>query len=371
VKFGGNFTIINKDVTTMAYRRFLTDKDYISLATEEHMSQIIRDNHDRLVQAEQRAEMTMREYLDQYYEIEKLLLVGKNIGEYNEAISYPAQVFFRKDEVIYKTLTSINGYKKPTSLVYWEQVIDFVDPIKIERAERYSQLKTYAVGEIVKFGTEYWECKVAHGFSSNEIHIPGCTAWQEVEVTPWEGNLELTQYAVVSYDDLFYMLNAEEDADPTLSPDQNDCFALIGDYSLDYEYAYGDDSHDYVVSDSKVFKAILNPNATAVADGVNIEVAEGNEVNIVIDDPRNANVVAHMTHIAIWYALQLISPTNISEAKRWAFEDSMTWLVNASKFKINPQLPRKHECPVGEPKVDWALATFQRSYNPNENPWLI
>lgn len=76
-------------------------------------------------------------------------------------------------------------------------------------------------------------------------------------------------------------------------------------------------------------------------------------------------------NMAIWYALQLISPTNISESKRWAYEDSMGWLVAASRFKINPQLPRKREHCGGSPKVDWALATFQRSYNPNENPWLI
>lgn len=61
----------------MAYLRFLTDKDYCSIATEEHMKQIIRDVPERIPQAEQRAEMQMLEYLDQYYEIEKVLAVGK------------------------------------------------------------------------------------------------------------------------------------------------------------------------------------------------------------------------------------------------------------------------------------------------------
>lgn len=49
----------------------------------------------------------------------------------------------------------------------------------------------------------------------------------------------------------------------------------------------------------------------------------------------------------------------------------MQWLYNASKFKINPQLPRKREKDTREEKVDWAMETYQRDYNPNENAWLI
>ncbi|GAY30709.1 hypothetical protein PvtlMGM2_1562 [Prevotella sp. MGM2] len=88
----------------MAYNRFLTNRDYCSIATEEHMKQIIRDVPDRIPQAEQRAEMQILEYLDQYYEIEKILAVGKNIREYNVGVSYPGQVWIRKDEEIYKHL---------------------------------------------------------------------------------------------------------------------------------------------------------------------------------------------------------------------------------------------------------------------------
>lgn len=63
----------------MAHLRFLTDNDYISLVTDEHWKQIVRDKPERIIQAEQRAEMNMLEYLDQYYEIEKILAAGKNI----------------------------------------------------------------------------------------------------------------------------------------------------------------------------------------------------------------------------------------------------------------------------------------------------
>lgn len=352
----------------MAYRRFLIDNDYISLVTEEHISQILRNKHERLVQAEERAEMKLLEYLDQYYEIEKVLLVGKCIGDYSPAISYPANVYFRKKtivdgketELIFKTLTAINGYKKPTLLVYWEQVTDFICPDALEKAQKYSQLLTYAKGDIVKFGTEYWRCLIPHGFSCGEIHIPGCAAWKKVDAYPWAANMEWGQHAVSSYNDNFYTMIEVEDTTPTIAPDENDNWAMIGDYSLDYEYSSDENDYDYVVAEGCVFLPVLNPNVTAIVEGV----------NIVVDDPRNANVVANMTHIAIWYALQLISPTNISESKRWAFEDSMTWLSDASKFKINPQLPRKMEHEHCEPKTDWALATFQRSYNPNENPWL-
>lgn len=345
----------------MPYRRFLTDKDYLSLVTEEHMAQITRDVHDRLVQAEQRAEMNMLEYLDQYYEIEMLLAVGKNIAEYSTNISYPANVFFRKDEVIYKTLTAINGCRKPTLVTYWEQIVDYIDPCLIERAKKYSQVRTYAKGDIVRFGTEYWRCVTPHGFDSDEIHIPGCNHWTQVEVTEWEANMEWEQYAVVSYNDLFYTLTDETDSDATLAPDENDSWSLIGDYSTDYQYDYSEDAHDYVVAEGAVFLPTLDPNTTELIEGE----------NITIDDPRNINVVAHMSRIALYYLHQLISPTNISETRRWAFEDSMDWLVKASKFKINPQLPRKRERPFGEPKVDWALATFQKEFNPDENPWLI
>ena len=155
----------------MAYLRFLTDKDYISLVTDEHWKQIIRDVPERIVQAEQRAEMNMLEYLDQYYEIEQLLNIGKNIREHNVAVSYPSQVYIKKDGEIYRTLTSLNGYKKPTKKVYWKKLLDFVDPRLMENAKKYSQLRMYAKGEVVIFGTEYWICLIPHGYEVFKSHI--------------------------------------------------------------------------------------------------------------------------------------------------------------------------------------------------------
>lgn len=367
----------------MPYHRFLTNKDYCSIATEEHMRQLIRDVEYRIPQAEQRAEMQILEYLDQYYEIERILLVGKNIREYNAGVSYPGQVYIRKDDEIYKTLTCINGYRRPTKIVYWRQVVDFIDPRLIERARKYSQLGTYAKNEVVKFGTEYWQCVTPHGFEANEIHLPGINAWKEAEIIPWEPNIEWEKDQVCLFNEQFYQYLGKSECEETveetdeniseapapeppvdeivLTPEEDDCWGLIGEYSEDLEYDYSEGAHDYVVAEGTVLHPVLNPNPDKLVDGV----------NIIRDDPRNANIVAHMSRIALYHLHSIISATNIPETRRWAYEDSITWLYNASKFKINPQLPRKHERDSCLPKVDWACETFQRSYDPNENPWLI
>ena len=379
----------------MAYNRFLTNKDYCSIATEEHMRQIIRDVPDRIPQAEQRAEMQILEYLDQYYEIEKILAVGKNIREYNVGVSYPGQVWIRKDEEIYKTLTCINGYKKPTKTEYWRQVVDFIDPRLIEHARKYSQLRMFSKGEVVRFGTEYWQCLVPHGYEAGEIHLPGVKAWREAEIIPWEPNLEWGKNQVCSYKEQFYQFldepepdessesnpddriasvnedNSDSEEEPTtpnppveepvLTPEEDDRWGLIGEYSEELEYDYSENARDYVVAEGTVFYPVLNPNPDKLVEGV----------NITRDDPRNANSVADMSRIALYHLHSIISPTNISETRRWAYEDSIQWLYNASKFKINPQLPRKREHDSCMPKVDWACATFQRDYDPNENAWLI
>lgn len=361
----------------MAYLRFLTDKDYISIATEEHMGQLIREVPERIPQAEQRAEMQLLEYLDQYYEIEKTLAIGKNIRDYNVNVCYPGQVYIKVDGEIFKTMRSINGLKRPTNNIYWQQLTDFIDPCLIDKAQRYSQLRVYTKGEVVRFGTEYWQCLIPHGYDSNEIHMPGANHWKKAEVIEWEPNMDWEKDQVASFNDKFYQYlvakteEGEEPGDatenppatdePVLTPEEDDAWGLIGDYDEELEYEYGEDKRDYVVADGCVFYPIMNPNPDKLEDGI----------NITRDDPRNANVVAHMSRIALYHLHSIISPTNISETRRWAYEDSVKWLYNASKFKINPQIPRKKERDSGLDKVDWALETFHKDFNPNENPWLI
>ena len=110
-----------------------------------------------------------------------------------------------------------------------------------------------------------------------------------------------------------------------------------------------------------MFYPIINPNPDKLVDGE----------NIVRDDPRNANVVAIMVRIAYFHLNSIISPTNVPETVRWGYEDSVRWLYDAMKFKINPQIPRKMDKHGHHPKVDFAIETFQKNYNPYENPWLI
>lgn len=356
----------------MAYLRFLTDKDYQALATEEHIRQLLRDVPERIPQAEQRAEMQLLEYLDQYYEIEKVLAVGKNIREFNPNVCYPGQVFIKKDGEIFKTLTAINGLKRPSKIVYWKHLTDFIDPCLLDHAKKYSQLRMYSKGEVVKFGTEYWQCETPHGYESNEIHMPGGEVWKEADVTPWEPNLYWNKNEICSYNGQFYqyigVVKEVEDEvsesfanEEVITPEEDDSWGLIGDYSDEFEYDYSDGAFDYVVAEGTVFYPIMNPNPTKLAEGV----------NITRDDPRNQNIVAHLSRIALYHLHSIISPTNISETRRWAYEDSIQWLYNASKFKINPQLPRKREKDSDLPKVDWACETFQRDFDPHENSWLI
>lgn len=343
------------------YQRFLTDNDYLAIITQDSLNQLIREVHDRIPQAEQSAEMDMREYLDQYYEIENELAKGKAIKEYSELINYPSGVYFKRDEVIYKTLTSINGIKKPTNIQYWGRVVDTIGIKDIDKVQRYFQTRTYQPGDVVTYGTEYWKCIVGNGIDYNNIQIPGVHAWVIVPYSEWQPNVDYPTHSVVVHKDVFYtLIDKVEDMDLTLTPVESTCWGQIGEYTTDYTYSCDSNSYDYVVSDGVVYKPIINPNADTLMENS----------NIVRDDPRNLNVIKHMTRIAIYYLHQTISPTNISETRRLMYEDSMNWLLMASKFKLNPQIKRKVDN-NGTEKVDWALASYQKELNVDDNPWVI
>ena len=48
-----------------------------------------------------------------------------------------------------------------------------------------------------------------------------------------------------------------------------------------------------------------------------------------------------MTRLAIYELTKLIAPNNVSVIRVKDYEDSIKWLNDASKLKINPQIPRK------------------------------
>ena len=353
----------------LMYRRFLNDKDYLAIITKDGLNQLLREEHDRILQAEESAEQDMREFLDQYYEIEKVLAQGKSIREYSPMVTYPADAYFyvktenSKGDIVLqiaRSLTSINAYHKPTLKVYWERVLNF-DGIDTDKVIPYFQMRTYRPGDIVKYGTEFWRCVLCNGWDFNNIVIPGLNAWKEVPVRAWEPLFEWVLNDVCSYDGVFYALISEDGLDTSQTPDESNCWGEIGEYTTDYEYSYGEDSHDYVVCEGSVFLPFINPNADKLEENV----------NYVFDDPRNPNVVKHMTRIAIYYLHQTISPTNIPQSRQYMYEESKDWLYKASKFKLNPQLPRKMDPVTKEPKVDWALADFSAPYDTDTNPWLM
>lgn len=354
------------------YQRFLNDKDYLAIITQDLLDQLIRDEHDRIPQAEQSAEMDIREYLDQYYEIEQVLEVGKSIKRYSPMVNYPPGVYFIKEEevsrngaahmedVIYRTISAIRGRKKPTNVTYWEKIRDISHISNLEDMPNYYQTRSYVAGDVVMYRSEYWTCMVSNGVDFNNIQIPGMIAWEVVPCKDWEPLAEYQLHDVARYKDKFYTLVSMDDGfDGTANPHESDDWGMIGEYSEDYEYDASDGSYDYTVNDNVVYRPIINPNA---------EKLSLNE-NIVRDDPRNLNIIKHMTRIALYYLHQSISPTNISDTRRMMYEDSMNWLILASKFKLNPQLPRKKD-DKGEDKSDWAMATFQRELDSLDNPWL-
>lgn len=108
------------------YKRFLNNNDYIGIITEEALLQLIRGNEERLAQAEEAAESSVIEYLIDNYEIEQVLTIGKNLMRYNPQIIYPVGAHFYNEGKIWEALRSINGYKAPSDVVYWQEYTDYI-----------------------------------------------------------------------------------------------------------------------------------------------------------------------------------------------------------------------------------------------------
>lgn len=338
------------------YKRFLNNNDYLGIVTEEALEQLIRGNEERLGQAEEAAEASILEYLTENYEVEKELAVGKNIMEYNRQVTYPVGSHFCKNNVIYEALRTINGHKLPTPIPYWVEYTDLIDDKQIEL---YSQLKNYHPGNIVKFANTLYVCAEYNGLDFNNIRIPGIDSWQEIETYQWQANVEYRVWEVVKWDDKFYALLNLEDVDLTVNPYESDNWGLIGEYDPDYnQYQFSET--EYVVLNGKVYVPTMDVNSDELEEGYNIRK----------HDPRNSNLKKHILRLAIYELHKLISPNNVSSARITDYETSIMWLRDASKLRINPQIPRKLD-ETNKPITDWQVATFQRDYNPYENPWQI
>lgn len=362
------------------YQRFLNNNDYLGIVTEEALAQLIRGNEDRLAQAEEAAEASIIEYLTDNYQIEKCLAVGKRLYPYNKQVTYPAGAHFTYESRIYTAIRPINGYKAPISSPYWEQctsnedLTDLVDATN-EMTEKYvngewedkstkiawpySQTLDWSPEQIVKYANTYYKCLAYNGPAYNDIRIPGLNGWERVgDIQEWVGNVERELWTVVSFNGRFYTLASLDEIDLTISPDESDNWGLIGEYTPDYTFELS--NHEYVVYYGEVFYPIINPNADELQVSFNIK----------LDDPRNGNIKKHMLRLAVYELHKLISPNNVSSARITDYETSIGWLRDASRLRINPNIPRRLD-ETNKPETEYAIATFMKDYDPNKNPWQV
>ncbi len=337
------------------YRRFLNDNDYLSIITAEALSQITRGNTERMIQAEESAEMSIVEYLSENYEVEKELWKGKYIAEYDRRISFPVGVHFYHDGQICEVTRHISGYKAPAMVAYWEESSD--PNIIVENVALYSQFKTYYPGDLVAYNGVCYVCLAENGYDFGNIRLPLVSGWLEVLPEQWQP-VHNAQWDVVAFNGLFFTLTDIDGYDEIITPDVSPNWGEIADYDPEYN-AYELSPHEYVVCGGRVWRPETDVNSDTPQSGI----------NIVARDPRNYNLKKHMVRLAVYELTKLIAPNNVSTARVKDHEDSMKWLYDASKLRINPQIPRK----VADDKkavMDWQLATFQADYNPWNNPWL-
>lgn len=337
------------------YRRFLNNNDYLSIITPEALAQITRNNTERLIQAEESAEISIIEYLSENYMIEQELNKGKYIAGYDRQITYPVGTHIYFQGQIHEVIQSISGYKKPALSEYWQEYIDI--NLNIENIDKYSQFNTYYQGNIAIYNNVPYICVEENGYKFQDIRIPMTHGWLEAPYTEWLP-VEYELWDVVTYNGVFYTLISHEKFDNNNDPPNSDNWGAIADYSSDYN-EYELSGHEYVVYEEKVFYPEIDPNSDLPKVGK----------NLFQHDPRNFNIKKHLIRLAMYELTKLIAPNNVSAIRMKDYEDSMKWLNDAAKLKLNPQIPRKL-AEDNKPVMDWQLATFQTDYDPYKNPWL-
>lgn len=338
------------------YRRFLNNSDYLGIITQDSLSQITRNEPETFIQAEEAAEMSVIEYLSENYEIEKELNKGKYIAEYDRKVTYPIGAYIYFDGKIHEIIRSISGYKAPSSVEYWEEFVD--EKGEIREFQRYSQFKTYYKGDIVLYNDTPYICLVENGWKFENIRIPMVNGWKLAEYTDWNP-IEYELWNVVKFDGSYYTLMSLEGFDNNKNPLESENWGAIADYDPQYN-EYELSSHEYVVYDGQVYYPEIDVNSDSPVIGE----------NLTLHDPRNYNLKKHMIRLAVYELTKLIAPNNVSVVRMRDYEDSMKWLNDASKLRINPQIPRKI-AEDNKPVTDWQMATFQTSYDPYKNPWQV
>lgn len=331
------------------YLRFLNNNDYLSIMTEKVFDQTVRDRADELcTDAEKSAESTMRDYLSEHYEIDEELNVGKLIAGYSPVINitYPPEQHIYINGVIYKTLTSIMGTKKPLNCQYWKEIAldeipSYAEPVT------YSQMETYAINNIVKRLDRYYICIQPNGIDLMDIRIPDVEGWEVVDVYEWMFN-DYSLNDVVVYQDIYYKLVDLTDIDNKISPDkQLKNWEVIEMYDEENTYRINDCAIYYGTSHKpQIVRAILNVNKDNIIVGT----------NVIEDDPRNLALRDCMLKLATYNLSKgQISPNNISSVRIKDFEDAMTWLNRAGKLQITPAIKRKKK-ENGNGTSEWATS---------------
>lgn len=351
----------------MAYQRFLKNSDYYRIITKQHFEETIRKDFNAPGQAEQIAEISIIENLIENYEIEETLAIGKRVAEYNRQITYPEGAYFwgvnevdsaTKIVEPYLVLKPIKCAQRPYMTPYWAEVE--IDPSRIEEIDPYSQFNNYGVGDIVMYKSFYFQSLKRHGFSFNDIRQPKTinesTAWKYRNAMDWSGEaVELGEVVYVNGD--FFALISLEDIDFSVTPAKGNNWAKIEPYDFSNNlYEIG----EYVVYEGNPYQAVYNPNSETIVEGV----------NVVFNDPRNMNLIKHMVRLSLYELSKNLAPNMISQTKIQDYMDSMQWLRDCNKCKINPTIPRKKD-EKGENATDWAIATFAKSYNPYDNPYQV
>lgn len=338
------------------YRRFLNNADYLGIITPEALAQLTRGNGDRFILAEEAAEMSVVEYLSENYEVEKELAKGKYIADYDRRITYPVGVHIYFEGQIHEVIRSISGCRKPATISYWEECIDA--GIDAGQIAGYSQFNTYYPGDKVNCNGVVYTCLAENGCKFDDIRIPMVGGWSEAATERWQP-VEYPLWTVVEFEDAFYTLMTLEGFDNNIDPLTSDCWGAIADYDAEYN-DYELSEHEYVVFDGRVFYPETDVNADTPQAGWNLSP----------HDPRNYNLKKHMVRLALYELTKLIAPNNVSVVRMRDYEDSMKWLNDAAKLRLNPQIPRKLD-ETKKPVTDWQLATFQTEYDPYRNPWMV
>ncbi|NDW10959.1 hypothetical protein [Dysgonomonas sp. 520] len=309
------------------YRRFLNNYDYLGVISKESLEQMTRGNEERFIQAEESAEMSIIEHLSENYEIEKELNKGKYIAGYNRAITYPVGVHIYFEDKIYEVIRPISGFKAPVDADYWEEHVDI--NVDQNTVPHYSQFQTYYKDEVVSYNGVLYKCLVENGFKFNNIRIPMVNGWLEAEYEEWQP-VDYELWEIVLFDGDFYTLLSLDDFDNNISPLDSDNWGAIANYDSNHN-EYELSGHEYVVYNGKVFHPEIDVNA---------DIPEI-EKNLSLNDCRNYNLKKHMVRLAVYELTKLIAPNNVSVVRVKDYEDSMKWLSDAARLKLNPKIPRK------------------------------